>query len=962
MITNKFSLIIFLLSFHLFTSKETTLDFLESKTIDALRQIYWSTIELISKKKKLNFTDLKDEDFFNNNRTQLIFKIKNISNTFKFNDYEAIKENKVFVVNNREDITRLLRSDNIPKNFLINFAFNLDKYLRTEKQEINGFSDYINYVQKRNLKTNILVFNIMKNPTLLIIENFKKYILNDIDFNFCDIDKYIKSKTKKELIQLIYSFERYCFSNDNEENSICLIPYKMYDRDKLDTYNECDLNSILTTYKRKLNITNLDIFISKIENHGFTYINTKQLFETNEKDELKQYVKAFETYYRRQKKGAYSLKKLDEYIDNLKVNHLRDILEWAVEIFPELNEKFRFKDILSSETNLHYGQVKFFLKTSERYKLLKYAYNIHTYQNNIKSIYNNDLMNLIRFKDNKLLQQISKDTNNNIMLQERSNFELCASLHENDLKEYLKNLQRNQLKEITRNIIELSFFKTIKDGKILSQRKDILESMEIMNDEDLLNLAIKYTEDLNFENIRDIQSLEEDFKEKNYQSVVPIIFRYFFNVMDFFRSTDINYLRLWLRKYELEIRKLRSERYIAGGLKNNYLNIEEYPKKELLKIFDIYVHEYPDLFCPEKFLKITGLDSDITPHKFILDNQNDDDILEKIILSLCGHFERKKMRINFNTTAYLGSFIFDYASLDDDEIKVYLKRNLLFSIFRIINIFPELNNKEVFERLCIKEETRVLYFYEFYIYYKQKNLSKIAYNIEYFNAHYGDNAIQEEIDFNFNRTDEEYKVEIDKFIDSTLDEEIKIKVLDGDFYSIFYACELFFEDDSDIVINNTFHILEQKRYIKNYVLKRSLQINHICNAIKKFEELQDVAYFDQEYYYINITSEGYESVKDIYNFLTKVDNRKLFYYCLLANFIKIDFEKKSDSRIRLKHIKDIYLKIHYMSRNEMIRYILNVAKSDEDIKSFFTEARLNKLIKKYFLDVGSDNPYYLTMF
>ena len=958
MLTNKFSLIILLLSFQLYNSRESTLDFLDSKTIDVLRQIYWSTIELISNEQVKSV--LKEEDFFNNNRTQLIFKIKNISNSFNLN-YDEIKENKIFAIKVKEDTTRLLRNDNIPKNFLINFAFNLDKYFRTENQEINGMSDYLNYIQRRNLKQNILIEKILQKKSLLEPDNFKKYILNDINFDFCDIDTYIKSKSKKELIQLIYSFERYCFSYDNEENSICQIPYKMYDRDNLDKYTENDLNSILTTYKRKLNITDLSVFISKIENQGFTYFNAKELFKSNSLEELRQYVKAFETYYRRQKKGEYSLKKLDEYINELKEYHLKDILEWAVDIFPEFIEKLRFKDILSSETNLHYGQVKFFLKTSERYKLLKYAYNIHSYQNGIKSIYNNDLINLIRFKDNKLLEQISKDTNNNIMLQERSNFELYASLHENNLKEYLKNLQRNQLKEITKDFIELYYFRTINDGKILSQKKDILESIEIINDEDLLKLALKYTEDLNFKNIQDIQALIEKYNELNVKHLIPITFRYFYNIMDFFRSTDINYLRIWLRKYELEIRKLKSERYIAGGLKNNYMNIQEYSKKELLKIFDIYFHEFPDLFYPEKFLKITGLDNGITPHKYLLENQDNEDLMLKVILSLTGHIERKKMRINFNTTAYLGSYLFDLTSLDED-VKPLLKRHFLFSVFRIINIFPELNNLELFKRLCIDEETRVLNIYELDDYYNKRNLSKIAYNIEYFNAYYGENAIQEDFEFNFNKSDEEYKAEIDKFINSPIDEEIKVKVIDGDFYSIFYSCEIFFEDDSDIVINNTYNILQHKRYIKTYVQDRYLQIRDICKAIKNFEELQDVAVFDKEYYYINITSEGYESVKDIYNYLTKVDNKKLFYYCILANFIKIDFEKKPDSRNKLKNIKDIYLKIHYMSRNEMIRYILKVAKADEDIKALLDETKLNKLIKKYFLDVGSVNTYYLTMF
>ena len=66
MLTNKFSLIILLLSFQLYNSRESTLDFLNSKTIDVLRQIYWSTIELISNEQVKSV--LKEEDFFNNNK------------------------------------------------------------------------------------------------------------------------------------------------------------------------------------------------------------------------------------------------------------------------------------------------------------------------------------------------------------------------------------------------------------------------------------------------------------------------------------------------------------------------------------------------------------------------------------------------------------------------------------------------------------------------------------------------------------------------------------------------------------------------------------------------------------------------------------------------------------------------------------------------------------------------------
>ena len=956
---NKFSFLLFLLSIHLYTSKEPNLDFLDHRTIDALRQIYWSSAQLIPDENIKK--EYKSQEIFDLNETEIKAKIKEISNILLNQtnyDIDAIKQNKFFEIKIKEDIKNLIKNDDLPKNFLINFAFNLDKYSRIENQEINGALDYINYLTKENLRS-YLLDKLTQFPILINnLQNFKKYILNDIDFNFNDIDKYLKTKTKKELINYIYCFERYCFGYENEENSICQIPYKMYDRDNIESYSECDLNSILNTYKRKLNITKLSTFISKIENQGFSYINPKKLFSSNSLNESRDYVKAFETYYRRHNKDI-SLKKLDEYIKRLSLKQLNDILEWAVNLYPELNEKTRFKDILSSETNLQYGQVKSFLKISERFKLLKYAYNIHTYQNKIKSKYDNDLINFIRMNENKLLEQISKDTNNNIMLQERTNFEYYASLHEGDLKEYLKNLQRNQLKDMTKFLINLSYLKSTKQDTImLSEKKDILESVDIINDEELLNLALKYLANLGSEDIYNIQYLQSKYD----YSDIPITFKYLYNIIDFFRSTDINYLRIWLRKYELEIRKLRSERFIAGGLKNNFMNIEEYPKKEILKIFDIYVYEYPELFYPEKFLKITGLDSGITPHKFLLENEDDEKMKEKIVLSLTGHMQRKNIQINFDYDGYLSSIFYITEDPDKKEkIKLFLKRNFLFSIFKIINIFPELNNMEIFKRLCLDESTRIINTIEFKIYFNSsRNLSKIYNNIQrYYSKSQTGNNNEHNSESDSDKSDEEYKIEIVKFIYSTLDEGKIAKILDGEFYSIVDDCQIYFEDDSEIVINNVYSFLYNKKYLTNNDRDKYSQINSICEAINKNEELQNVTFFDKEYYYIDIASEGYKTVEDLYNYLTKLDNRKIFYFCLLANFIKIDYEKKLFS---MKKIKDIYLKIHFMSRNEMIRYILNVAKSNGDVKSFFNEKNLMKLMKKYFLDLGSDNVYDLTMF
>ena len=57
--------------------------------------------------------------------------------------------------------------------------------------------------------------------------------------------------------------------------------------------------------------------------------------------------------------------------------------------------------------------------------------------------------------------------------------------------------------------------------------------------------------------------------------------------------------------------------------------------------------------------------------------------------------------------------------------------------------------------------------------------------------------------------------------------------------------------------------------------------------------------------------------------------------------------------------EDIYLKIHYMSRNEMIRYILKI---NEINKKMVNADILPFLVRYYKLDIGSDYIYDLTLY
>ena len=180
--------------------------------------------------------------------------------------------------------------------------------------------------------------------------------------------------------------------------------------------------------------------------------------------------------------------------------------------------------------------------------------------------------------------------------------------------------------------------------------------------------------------------------------------------MDFLRSTDIFYLKLWARKYEAIIRRKKLYSNIEGGLNNNFLN--ENTKKDILGLFDIYLEEYPELFTPKKFIEIIELNNDITPHKQLVElfenkeKGNNKEIIMRIAYSLTGHYQRKNIQTSFNVTEFLNELNISIYTKDDKTDKY------VFQLFRIINIFPELINSKIFEKICINNDTRVISIYE----------------------------------------------------------------------------------------------------------------------------------------------------------------------------------------------------------------------------------------------------------
>ena len=715
-------------------------------------------------------------------------------------------------------------------------------------------------------------------------------------------------------------------------------------------------------YNKEASITNIDDFLLKIENRNFQYICHYYLFKTLTLDYDINTLLAFEKYYKRQMNITKSLRGLNEYIEKMHIKYKENILTWGFKLFPELYISGIFQDIISNEINYQYGQVKEFIQVNERNIVLRYAYNIHTFQNNIKSIYDDSLYNVYRYKNEKVYDLIISDTNLNKNLQEKKNFIIFADLYKDYLFKYLENLERNQLKKIVKVIIDIFYndnqYAYDDPFQIPSEKMSAIEYNMNSDRVNILNEAEKYLNNTINSNIS-----TSTFFELNKELIgnyTNNTFGYYYNIMDFLRSTNIFYLKLWLRKYEMIIRKKKYYINIEGGLKNNFLNDNKTTKKDILEIFDIYLEEYPELFEPKKFIDIVGLNNDITPHKQLVelfDNiniNNNKEIIMRICYSLCGYYQRKNIQTLFD----IEEFLYEFKNILYSNNQNYKK--YLFQLFRIINIFPELSNNKLFELICINNDSRIINLYEdnYLQKYYNRDKIKICKNIQYYYniTKYYDNQ-------HFDKMNEE---ELKKYILDfsvgklfTDNYDLQSRILDGDFYPIIYD---YYENYLNNIEEEHFNFIYNNiklKCLENYPCKypfNSTNLNEkkkeIINNIKNVQEFQDPQFFDRYFDYIS-KKDGDE----FYQFLVNLTNKDLKLYTIIANIIKIEVCNKNINTCKL--YEDIYFKIHYMSRNEMIRYIFKIKELKKDL---ITAEMLPILVNYYMLGLGSDNIYDLTLY
>ena len=932
-------------------------NYFNNRTLDRVRQIYWNTIIDLG---NINAKSKENAEYFHLwNRKAIMYRLetyydyidKNMSLDIK--GFEKLMNGiDLFTLNN----TDYLFSEEMPRNFLINFAINIDKYERIKTQKIDGIIDYINYY------TNDKIIEYLKNKYNEykdeIEKNFDEIVLNNIKLNFNNVQEYYQSKTIEQLIDIVYGIENYYFNILGISNDA----FYFYQHEDLITKSNKEIHQIIALYNKEIDINYIDNFMYQIEFRNFSYINNKKFVE-NFKDELSEKIYVLEKYHKRQQNLTKSLRGLTEYVKKMNKPSKQNILIWGLSLYPELYCEEIFEDISSSDFNLKYGEVKEFIQVKERNILLKYAYNIHIYQNEIKSIYDDRIFNLFRYKNDKLYELILSDSNNNRNLQEKISFTDFADLQSNNLYIYLSYLQKNQLKKI---MCDLTAFYYENNNYILPYEihSEIRTNTQVLEFDDKVTLLAKSYSYLNSLYLDKIPSTSEFLNFLgNYstQYCLSNYLWYFNNTYDFLRSTDINYLKQWLRKFEIYSRNYELINDGIGGLKFNYF--DEYSKDDLLEIYDIYIEKYKELFEPIEFIKYSGLDNDITPHKMIVElfyssSEEDYKIKEimKIAYSLTGYYQRKNIQTSFNITKFLNDLNY---TLYNNKKKIYL---YIYQFFRLINIFPELNNKKIFEIICLNETTRVINLLEedhFESFFKRDKL-KIARNIQY----YLNNTKNEDNKNLDNMSDEELKKYILDFLNNPIfneKDDLKSRIIDGDFYPIIYDYYESYlsnitESHLNFIFNNIKNLCAQNYPCSEISNAKTFEEkkNEIINDIKNVEEFQNPSFFDKNFDFIE------NNEKDSFcEFLLNSTNKNLFLYTIIANIIKFETCENSDD-FKCQYLpKDIYYQIIYKSRNEMIRYILKIKEIN---KNMINENMLPILIKYYMLDIGSDDIYDLTLF
>ena len=870
----------------------------ETKTLDEIR-IHVRILEGMATE------TINNEDIHGYNRQELINYIQTLIESYSEIDrYEDIEAYKTDIVNNL-DPQNIKAKYSGEHGFIVKWAINAERYKRKMTHtayKSGGLVDYANYMFTNDLQ-NLLIkieeeYSELKNKDVLAKEIFNIYNYQLKTSNYITSQQF----TKEELYAMIVQVEFYLGLHGKEDPDL-----KNLDHDSLIQQEESALlpllNSVISKHEE---LKNTDDFINIIIYRDVSYTSPKVLFDSIKDDEkLIQWALACEKYYKKNNNKYKSLRNLKDYLKAIPIEKTKNYILKQLIKFPELFQENRFEDIIENDKNLQYGQVKEFLQSNTREILIKYYLNFQV-DPSITSIYNQTLSTIYRMKDEDITKKIIQFTNDNITLQNKEVLINLGKLNHDNVEYFMNYQPKTVLEKIANTLFD--YHKSQSNNQALTKNTDDLKTFSI-------NVC-------NSNSLSTLSTLRE--KVKGIEEVSPL----YGNILDVLRSVNERTLKLWLRNFEGYARKVKKYKNILGGTYTSFNNYTTFQKDKIINKIMEYIDMFPELSTFKTFTEITRM----SDHYSILSTFHDSTLYD-YAANLDGYRRRKNPQLTYN----------------DHYKKKYTISNTTnhkFFIMKIMAMFPELNIREVFEKVTYQINP-LHNFTDFLVTQGVEDLRKFAKELQKYH-----NAIKEEQE-SIN-LDTYLKADLQVYIESKRKESPQLSDDNNFLRALYGESEMLYYDNYTTFLNRQDNDTIKKIYtnlVKYIEKKYNIDLTrlseeeekdieqmkkYIRENVNNFTDLQNPETFDREIDKI----EGCENLKE----LSRGNLLRIALGCQLYA-----------SSNNIQTIPSIDSIVHVMTNNEFIRYI-NKALTTFNIS-------LDKMFlysEKNYLSYGEDLVSYLT--
>ena len=653
----------------------------------------------IWKNKKSFLTKIYNYQSININFTNLISEFNNLK----------VKNTSDYI----ENYKKFIKGQ--PREYKIRWVINMENYQINEgniKAKFGGIVDYVNFKSNEFLEEMLL--NSVKDYNMSF-DLFEEKIIG-LRKEYSNVRMYIVNKSRKnylkQLFCRVYTLKIGKGGNDFNYNRI-----DEYLKNNDLSFLRINLINIID--KEMLDLTNIDVFIDKIEYSGHRFIDYNEKLNDFNEEKLKTIALYSESVHKIVFNETKSLSYLDYYINNIPIDNITNYIKKTIKEIPELNDFSRFNYIENIEREDIIRNIISLIDKLPHDAILRMMINLNNLDTD--TINNDDeLMENIFFYSNQEIKDFFiYKIKEYSYLKEYEMFLFKAepnSFYNEMFYKYRKKFPEYTLKEILTALNEYYYNKSLTNK---------FEDIKYMKKKDLL------------ENIETILNTQPELKEFKtfYQNTNHIKgMNCYANFADFVTVHSNEELRRWIYKLQNYVKKKNNYENIYYRLDFD-INIQqqcifENEKDNLVNIIYLYQELYPELRDYSFFINIIG------KTKFqnkILNLSNDE--IRNYAYKLYQYYGIKSYKIKPYTEHFFenNSFInYINETNDIDSLRLFINRVVVvYPELQIDGILKEVLNSKNFSD-TMSEETDLNSFLEFY---NNQSIKTILYSLlRYSNA------------------------------------------------------------------------------------------------------------------------------------------------------------------------------------------------------------------------------------